>query len=153
MTSFDLSMLVPWGMFLYIFWQMNFLPQRLILWGAVVSRLTLLVSDAKISYFFPTQQIFATIDLLWYCKTVCLDICNGCGWYLFKINKVSSFLRLILGNTERLTNGPNYFAFSSKAKMVLSHRHHRHLRLQQVQVNTECKQEDEDNFIIEDLSC
>ncbi len=37
MTSFDLSMLVPWVMFLYIFWQMNYLPQSFILWAGVVS--------------------------------------------------------------------------------------------------------------------
>ena len=40
--------------------------------------------------FLNLFQIFVTFDLFWYSSSVCLEICNATGWYLFKINKTPS---------------------------------------------------------------
>ena len=35
-------------------------------------------------------QLFVTFDLFWYSSTVCLEICDATGWFLFKINSPAS---------------------------------------------------------------
>jgi len=34
--------------------------------------------------------LFVTFDLFWYSSTVCLEICDATGWFLFKINSPAS---------------------------------------------------------------